>query len=404
MSFLAVLEEENQKTLLSKDYAFLMDNYAAIKTEKMRLDTALKHFKSTELSNKADKKYFEYLETCNILLSEYKRIHDEPIWSNSLTESLAYYHMIRMHLSFVRMLIAQLALLLACTQALAVLAVPVMALYVLSVAFLATQAIIEIALILKHTFAGSTEEQKISFGKRFKHELDRYKFDLVNAFVWAPLNYINIGSVMLACVLVDFVTGKLKVDLELGAYNKEKTTYIPADSNKKLSPVEEKLKEIFELEHAKNSAKLKLILAATVILGVGFTLLTTAFMPFLVPIGSLLCVLGTATILSLEKHDTYQEKTFFLKQLDKNKPSSLSSSKLSLTYDKDMADAQKAQKIAWDEGFAHFAKQAFMPMLLIGTIALCWPAGLLLTAAYIAYECELLQKATSFDAPAYSQK
>ena len=59
-------------------------------------------------------------------------------------------------------------------------------------------------------------------------------------------------------------------------------------------------------------------------------------------------------------------------------------------YKKDDIDIQDTQNDAqkyWSEGFSTFTKNTFLPVLFMGVMGVCWPAGVLLLAAYAAYNC-----------------
>lgn len=394
----------------ASSYSFLSQNHIAIQKENDILKAAL------DVLNK-DKAYTEYRELSlyyDKLLALYHNKRNEAKnrkdnWTTYLHDNLGTLHLYRIMLTFARLTDDQLIRVLSQAQwfndlnqamagifnfdqTISVLNLPVSTLNVLSVLFLGLRFLVVSAEILKHTFAPTDKEKEdLSAWERFCHETGTYGFSLANDFVWATLNalsnfpdFFNIpipiaNALVLVCLIFDLSLIAYQYHLETAQYAAEKATYL-AEGEKidamahELMLVQEQLK-VLESKHIKTTSELQLALIAAAILIVGFAVLLAFASPVVAPIGCFLCLFGTAIYTSLGAYGDYQQQTHLLKALKQEGKS-----------EAEIKRAEAAQQAAWDSGLKSLVKHTVLPMILIGVFAVCWPAGLLLAAAYLAYE------------------
>lgn len=391
-----------RKAAHTKSLAFLTQNYVDIKATEATLKAALDALNietNNQILDDEEKEQYRlfYLYCCD-LLKAYHQKRGEPQkpddnWINYLHDNLGYWHCLRILLAFSRLtdellvrmmndagwfesLNRSIAPIFDFDQSINILSLPVETFYILSFSLLGIRFIVECARIFKHTFDSTDEELKaLSAWDRFCHETYKHRFSLANDLVWITCNALNNNPLTLLCVFFDLSLLLYRKYETEQTYSKTKEAYEQrASLDKKTGVAKQELREL-ELTQVEVDASLNLSLSAASSLLTGFSLLLVAPVPIVAPIGSLLCVLGTALYLSADAYGNYQKKTYYVKQLEADSKS--------LT---EINKAKEAQQLAWDEGWSTFTKNTCLPVLFIGVLAVCWPAALLLMTAYCAYE------------------
>ncbi len=411
-------EPDYEMLTQASSLAFLTQNHIAIQKENDILKAALDVLNDTE----AYREYAELSQYYEQLLTLYHQKRNESKnraanWTSYLHGNLGTLHLYRIMITFARLTDDQLIRVLAQTQwfhdlnhamtnifnydqTISVLNLPVDTLNLLSVLFLGLRFLVTSAEILRHTFAPTDDEAKdLSTWERFCHEAGTYSFSLTNDFVWATLNalsnypdFFNIpipvaNTLVLACLFFDISLLAYQYYLETTAYETEKAKYeaellaLEADETREIKAIEQELKLVqaqlntLTLAHVKTKSELQLALLAAAILIVGFAVLLALASPAVAPIGCFLCLFGTAIYASLGAYGDYKQETLKLETYKQEGRS-----------EAEIAEAKEAQQAAWNNTIKSLVKHTVLPMLLIGIFAVCWPAGVLLTTAYLAYE------------------
>ncbi len=395
----------NKPDAHSKSLAFLSVNHDKIEKERAALKIALDALKIDTASaikgNEKREQYRLWYLYCCELLKTYHEQRNEPEnppkdWINYVHDNIGYVHGFRILLAFSRItdellirmmndtkwfdkLNRSIAPIFDFDQSITLLNLPVQTFYLLSFSLLGLRFLIEVARILKHTFKPTEQELKaLSSWDRFRHEAKKYHFNIANDIVWGILNAINNSPLMLVCVLFDLSVILYRQRETQHAYKEKKAEYeLLLPLNKQDEVIQQQLK-VLKLNHTETTATLRLMLIATSEILIGLSLLITAPLPILAPIGSFLCVIGFAVCLSADLYGDYEKKTEKLKQLKADEESST-----------EIKKAEQAQLDAWNKGWSSFTKNAIIPTLFMGALAICWPATVLFVAGYAA--CEMSQ-------------
>jgi hypothetical protein len=285
-------------------------------------------------------------------------------------------------------------------QSLAIFDLPVQIFYALSVAILGLRFLIMVLRALKHAFYPTNAELEASQRgdttpfQRFCHEIYTYRIRLANDAVWASLNGLSnypeffhismalANGLILACVLFDlgllaygyFGITSVTYKSEQALYEEEKNR---ANDPKEIARIHRQIIEL-DLDYARDTAIYCASTTASLTLLVGFSLLVTASIPIMAPIGSFLCIAGSALYLSVDTVGDYWKNQKALEIYKK--------------HDIDIRDANDNAQKYWREGFSTFTKNTFLPVVFIGVTGVCWPAGLLLLAGYAAYNCSTCEE------------
>ncbi len=396
LDFAIFMEDQN---LENYPYAFLMQHHDDIKIQAKRLTLALEQLAAPHRDDLTRVLEFrEFQAQCERLLVDYDLARErqeaaERSWIDSVHDNLITMHLYRILLSFTRLtdeLLVRLmndakwfdtlnqsfASMFDFDQSLSILNFPTAAFNLLSVALLGLRFLIESTRILRRTFFPTTEaEQAVGAWARFCHEVYNYRFKLANDIVWATLNglsnypdFFNLSApvangLILICVCFDMSVMLYQRHLENQAYEKSKTAY-EAEPNETIRRA-----LLFELEkdYVENSAQFQLCLLGVTTLVTGFTLLVTASVPIVAPLGSFLCLLGTAIYTGIENYGDYQKKAYLAEVFA-------------------TTEAIQAQQEAWNKGWSSLIKHATLPPLLFGALAISWPIGLLLIMSSCIFE------------------
>ncbi|MDI1352705.1 MAG: hypothetical protein PSV35_08095, partial [bacterium] len=234
---------------------------------------------------------------------------------------------------------------------------------------------------------------------RFKHELYKRHCNFANDLVWATVNFLtnfnhitkipgpvagyltsvflvfDVGMALYKCHLEkqEYLIKKAQYSDEIAAYtNPEHFKRMSAEY--KLEHIDLLHKQLIELEinWQTKEATFHFVAAAAAMLMIGFTASMLLSPPILVVGAYLVCTLAVAMYLSAGSYSLYKEKSLYLEQ-----------AQLTGTH---LALAVKEYEIARNDFMFIMTKNTVMPLLLITTFAICWPAAVCLTALYIGYE------------------
>jgi hypothetical protein len=386
------------------DYSYLMTNYDDIKQKESILSTSL-----TALAPAEAKKHIPLLSQYREEMGQYHLAREatssqlEQI-SQTIHDNLGITHLRRISSSFT-ILTTRSALRIAndakwfdalnrniapifdFNQTLTVLNLPVDTFNVLSVAVLGLRFLIESARILQHTFLPTEAEKATSAWDRFCHEAHKYRFNMANDVVWATLNalgnfpgFFNLSvplanNLMLICCFFDISLLIYRYRLTANAYLEQKTAYASNFGDNPDKALAKQCLDALETDHIRNTAELQISLFASSLLTLGFGIFLTSSIPIFSPAGTLLCVTAMAICTAAGLYADYQKATHLLaKAVMDEKPEA------------EIQQALEAQQTAWNQGWATFAESLCAPIILIGTLALYWPAGLLVLTGYAAYK------------------
>lgn len=248
------------------------------------------------------------------------------------------------------------------------------------------------------TETGHTPEVTTSYD-RFKYELYKRHCNFANDLVWATINFLTnfnhiskipgpvTGYITAAFLVFDVCMTLYKCNLAKQEYLIKKAQYLQ-EINDYLNPerfkkmtAEQKLMHIdmlnqqlieLEINWRKKEATYYFGAAAAALLMLGFTASMLVSSAVLVVGCYFVCTLAIAMYLSGESYSQYQEKDLCLEQaqlLGKNLPVAL-----------------KEYAAARNDFIFTMTKNTVMPMVLITTFAICWPAAIALTVMYLGYE------------------
>jgi hypothetical protein len=234
---------------------------------------------------------------------------------------------------------------------------------------------------------------------RFKHELYKRHCNFLNDLVWATVNFLTnfnqvvhisgpvAGYLTSVFLVFDVAMALYKCNLAKQEYLTKKAQYI-AERNeyndperfKKLSPeqrrvhiemLDEQLTAL-KIDWQTKEATCYFVAAAAALLMLGFTasmLLSPAVM-----VGGcyFVCTVAVAMYLSSEAYSKYQERRLHLEEAQ--------------LIGKNLLVAQREFEAARNDFIFTMIKNTVMPLVLISTFAICWPAAVVLTAMYVGYE------------------
>lgn len=398
-------------TSAPKSYAFLANNYKEIKEERDLLVSASKKLAAGKANEETREKYNRLYLDCEALIKQYhayrkETIKPEGIWAytSDLHDSLIILHATRILYTFARLTDDLFLRILSDNQwidflnqvlaplfkfndmlkfddMLANINYPVWYFNLLSVALLGVRFFIEIGRILYHACIPIDENADVTlgFGDRLYHEAAKYGFNLANDAVWATLNGLSnypdffglspfvANGLILVCLGFDIALTSYRYYLTYNAYMKKKAE-LEAGPNDEIT---QQCLKTLELNYAKASQTFEFFMGAGGTLIIGFSILLAAGTPIVAPLGTFLCMLGTALYLVSDKYADYAEASCLIKQLEDDRL--------------DTSDAKMAQQKAWDDGWSAFASNLTMPLLLMGTLTVSFPAGLLAMTGYALY-------------------
>ena len=245
---------------------------------------------------------------------------------------------------------------------------------------------------------GHVPEPTTSF-ERFKHELYKRHCNFANDLVWATVNFLTnfnnvvhisgpvagyITSVFLVfdvcmalykCNLAkqEYLTKKAQYTEEMAQYN-DPMQFGSMSAQQRLVHIEMLNKQLIELEHSWRAKEASFYFgaAAAALLMIGFTASMFVSAPLLVAASFFVCTIAVAMYLSTGAYSQYKDKSLRLEQ-----------AKLTGEY---LAVSLKEYEVARNEFIFTMVKNTIMPIILIATYAICWPAAVALTAVYLGYE------------------
>ncbi|KTD44862.1 hypothetical protein [Legionella quateirensis] len=235
--------------------------------------------------------------------------------------------------------------------------------------------------------------------ERFMHELYKRHCNFANDLVWATVNCLtNFNNVfqisgpvagyltavfltfdvcmaLYKCKLAEqeYLTKKSQYLLEIQDYNNPELFKKMTDEQRRLH-IEMLHKQLLELEinWRTKEATFYFVAAAAALLMLGFTTAILVSPPMLVLASFFVCTVAVAMYLSTGAYSQYKEKSLYLEQAQ------LTDTNLPVAY--------KEFEIARNDFIFTMVKNTVMPMVLITTFAVCWPAAIALTAMYLGYE------------------
>lgn len=269
-----------------------------------------------------------------------------------------------------------------------------------SVGLFLARFIIDAGLLIRHTFFPTEAEKKqVTAFERFKYELYKRHCNFANDLVWATVNFLtnfnhitNIPGPIagaVTAVFLGFDVSMLLYKLHLAKqeylvkkaqYLQEIKYYTNATSSKEFS-AEERLQHLallnqqlaeLEINWQTKNATFCFAAAAAALLMFGFSAALIFSPPGIIVASFFICHVGIAMYFSTGAYGKYTEKSLYLQQAELG--------------DEDLAVARKEFEIARNDFIFTMVKNTLIPMVLITTFAICWPAAVALTAVYLGYE------------------
>ncbi|WP_133128081.1 hypothetical protein [Legionella nagasakiensis] len=259
----------------------------------------------------------------------------------------------------------------------------------LSVGVFAARFAINIGMILKHTFFPSDAEKSLSLKERFSQELSKRHCDLLNDMVWGVVNGLTNYSMYfnISAPVANWITaGFLLFDVSLLFYRRwlaeqdyllkkeqylhEKASY--ADDRERCQLLDEQLAEL-DIHWQATNTTYWFNISAAVLLMTGFSASLLLASPVAVPACFFVCVIGIAMYISADAYGKYHEKSLLLQRAEQT--------------GKDSSHALHEMEEARSAFMMSMVKNTVMPLLIMATFAVSWPAAIVLTVLFIGYEC-----------------
>ena len=260
----------------------------------------------------------------------------------------------------------------------------------LSVGLFAARFMVNAAMLLKHTvFASEKERQTSDVISRFKAEFFKRDLDGLSDASWAIVNLVtnyakhfHISPVAANTILVPFLVVDMtilflrKIRAE-ETYLEKKSQYLTEMRLYKADQehydlLQKQLQELEDNWQATN-AQFNFEMVASAILMGSFSASMLLSFPAVVPVSFFFCVVAFAMYASSGEYAKYQKTSSACQRKE-------------LTGENTQDALKEAGKARTDFALA-LAKNTIMPLLIMGTFAVCWQAALVLTALYIGYEC-----------------
>lgn len=270
-----------------------------------------------------------------------------------------------------------------------------------SVALFLIRFIIDASLLLRHTFFPTDSEKrgKSTAYDRFIYEFNKRHCNFANDLVWASINFLtnfndithisgplangitaaflgfDVCMALYKCYLANqsYLVKKAQYDREIMDYNcplkfKELT---PEARDDHITVLKAQTAELF-MDLKTKEATFYFCASAASLLMLGFSA-TLIFSPAGIIFASyFMCHMAIAMYLSAGTYSKYTEKSLRLEQAE--------------LKGQDLIISHKELNCARSEFIFTILKNATIPMVLITTFALYWPAALALTALYLGYE------------------
>lgn len=273
-----------------------------------------------------------------------------------------------------------------------------------SVGLFLIRFIIDAGYLIQHTFFPKEDEKydketglEISAYSRFKSELYKRHCNFANDLVWATVNFLTnfnhithipdptagaITAVFLGfdvcmalykCHLAkqEYLIHRKRYEKEMEDLN-DPTKFPGMTAEERLLQIkilQGQLKEL-EIDWQTKEGTFYFVAAAASLLMLGFTASLLFTGPGIAVACFFVCTIAVAMYLSSGAYSKMQEKSL----------------RLEYAKDEEYVVALAEYEAARNDFIFTMIKNTIMPTLLIATWATCWPAGIVLTALYIAYE------------------
>lgn len=272
----------------------------------------------------------------------------------------------------------------------------------LSLGFFAARLTLNLGVMFKHIFAPTENEKMLSKTERFRIEVSRRHCVMLNDFVWLIINGLTNFSAVFHIpgpVAAGLTAGFLFFDVSLLIYRRHlakkeyllKKAQYTSDQQffddqfnagkisnetylnhcKMLREQQNQLKISWD---AMNSNLLCQVTAAVLLL-TGFSAALVFATPAGVTVGFIICSIAAATYLSSDLYGAYKEKAMVLQQCE-----------LENIQGEKLKEAQTQLTTARNAFILAMVKNTVIPAMIVTLFAVSWPAALLFTALYIAYE------------------
>lgn len=281
---------------------------------------------------------------------------------------------------------------------------PIPVINYLSVGFFAFRIMVEGGLLLKHTFFPSKLEKGEGVGattayERFKFELYKRQFNFANDFVWSVVNfltnlnhlshvpspitgYITAGFLVFDVALLiyrshiakqEYLSKAAQYRQDLDDYSNHKKFPLLSDTQRLIhtTMLNKQLQEL-DIEYRAKNSGLYFAASAAALLAMGFTAAIILTNPVLIFASFFACTVAVAMYLSTDSFTKFEKKRLYLQDAE-------------LTHHNIPATLKEFAAARNDFIFT-MVKNTVMPMILITTFAICWPAAIVLTVMYAGYE------------------
>lgn|GEM_PF-5505980 len=385
-----------------KSYPFLAKHHDAIQKRRALTSKALEQ---ARLDDAAKAEQARFLSYCDALIVSYNKKRNASLPPEGLIQNIygyiIFFHIYRIMTTFGILTTKMFLLLMHESQLLEsfyallgpgynfdltldVLNFPVPAMNILSFAILGLRLLIDSMQILRHVINPTEAEKELSAFARFAHEAYKYRFNLINDCTWISLNALSnyptlfnispgVANALLLC--------GLSFDLSLVVYRYYETSQAYHEAKQALeaepdSAIRSAELQLLHLEYIEASANLKFSMLAASVLISAFSLFLTATSPIVAPIAFLACIFGAGLYLTADKYANYQKQNAIIQALEEQGADAKAPSMLSAIHE---------QEQAVQEGISSILKHTFYPLIFVGTMALCWPAGFALVTLYGAH-------------------
>lgn len=365
------------------------------------------YFKKDNPDKPKQTRFFERLESK--LKADITSLVSTPVRSSKIKDWAGFTNIIRMQVIFAKLTVQQ-SLVVAkeahllerlfgkkvmnIDRCLNILSTTTATMNVLSVGVFATRFIMNAGTLLKHTFIPPTNESGLSLREkfylaqeRFIHELKLRHTQMINDMAWGTVNlftnYANLFHIP-GAVASWTMSAFLVFDLSMQAYQRwlaeqkyltkkaqieEELQSNPTDEQKEI--LESELKHL-DINWTATNAKCWLNITAAMLLLGGFSASLMFALPAAVPACYLVCSFAISVYISADLYGDYRKKQLLLEHHQ--------------TQGKDIDADKKAVIQAGKDLAISLVKNTAIPMIIMGTFAVCWQAALVLTALYIGYE------------------
>ena len=274
----------------------------------------------------------------------------------------------------------------------AILDAPIGVYNALSVGLFGFRFLLNLSMLLKRTF---TPVDGLTMGEVFNDEFKKRYYQMTNDLVWGVVNglsnyatYFHIAAPVTGYLMIGFTVFDIiwlyhlldQTDRNFLSKKQEYLEYqalLEKDSPEYLM-VQKQLDQL-ALDHEKARSEVVFYFVAAIIFLSSFTTMFLFAPAALVPVFFLVCNIAIAMYMSGAQYGEYKEKCLVVEQQKTN------------TGDV-TTEARKDVQTAWDNlGFA-MAKNTIAPLVILGAFTINFPAAILLTLTYMAYESGYLTR------------